>query len=61
LSGTSTNLEAPIEQIAATVRKRGLIVLISDLLAPATALETRLAYLRARGQEEVLLRILYPA
>jgi uncharacterized protein (DUF58 family) len=61
LSGTSTNLEAPIEQIAATVRKRGLIVLISDLLAPATALQTRLAYLRARGHEVLLLRILDPA
>ena len=30
----------PLEQIAATVRKRGLIVLISDLLAPADALRT---------------------
>ena len=61
LSGRSTNLRAPIEQIAASVRKRGLIVLLSDLLAPAADLETPLAYLRARGHEVVVLRILDPA
>ena len=37
--GTATDLAGPLEQIAATVRKRGLIVLISDLLAPADALQ----------------------
>ena len=38
LPGPSTDLNVPIEQIAATVRKRGLIVLISDLLAPLDTL-----------------------
>ena len=33
-SGKSTDLSAPLEQIAQTVSKRGLVVLISDLLAP---------------------------
>jgi uncharacterized protein (DUF58 family) len=61
LAGRSTNLELPIEQIAATVKKRGLIILISDLLAPSEALGNRLAYLRARGHEVVLWRILDPA
>lgn len=61
LAGTTTRLEPPIEQIASTVTKRGLIVLISDLLAPIDALETQLGYLRSRGHEVVLLRILDPA
>lgn len=59
--GRATNLAEPLEQIAATVRKRGLIVLISDLLAPTDALKTRLGYLRSRGHDVVVLRILDPA
>jgi len=61
LTGTATRLEPPIEQIASTVTKRGLIVLISDLLAPIDSFETQLGYLRSRGHEVVLLRILDPA
>ncbi len=61
LAGTATRLEPPIEQIASTVTKRGLIILISDLLAPVDTLETQLGYLRSRGHEVVLLRILDPA
>jgi uncharacterized protein (DUF58 family) len=59
--GRATDLAGPIEEIAATVRKRGLIVLLSDLLADASALKTRLGYLRSRGHDVVLLRILDPA
>jgi uncharacterized protein (DUF58 family) len=61
LDGTSTNVEAPIEQIAQVVSKRGMIVLISDLLAPLDALERNLGYLRSRGHEVVLMRVLDPA
>jgi uncharacterized protein (DUF58 family) len=60
-AGRATNLEEPLEQIAATVRKRGLIILISDLLAPADALQTRLGYLRSRGHDVIVLRVLDPA
>jgi uncharacterized protein (DUF58 family) len=60
-TGRATDLAAPLEQIAATVRKRGLIVLISDLLAPTGALRTRLGYLRSRGHDVVVLRVLDPA
>jgi uncharacterized protein (DUF58 family) len=60
-TGRATDLAEPLEQIAATVRKRGLIVLISDLLAPTEALRTRLGYLRSRGHDVVVLRILDPA
>ena len=60
LAGAATQLGPPIEQIARTVKKRGLIVLISDLLADVDTLETHLGYLRSRGHEVVLLRILDP-
>ncbi len=60
VSGTATDLRPAIEQIARTVTKRGLIVLISDLLTPINELETQLGYLRSRGHDVVLLRILDP-
>lgn len=60
-NGRATDLAGPIEELAATVRKRGLIVLLSDLLADASALKTRLGYLRSRGHDVVVLRILDPA
>ena len=59
--GIATNLAAPLEQIARTVRKRGLVVLISDLLAPHDALHAQLGYLRARGHDVAVLRVLDPA
>jgi uncharacterized protein (DUF58 family) len=58
LAGSETRLAPPIEQIAKTVRKRGLIVLLSDLLADIETLETQLGYLRSRGHEVVVMRIL---
>jgi len=60
-SGNSTNLAAPLEQIAQTVTKRGLVVLISDLLAPVEQLDRNLGYLRSRGHDVVILRTLDPA
>jgi uncharacterized protein (DUF58 family) len=60
-TGRATDLAGPLDQVAATVRKRGLIVLISDLLAPPEALRARLGYLRARGHDVIVLRILDPA
>ncbi|MBN1418699.1 MAG: DUF58 domain-containing protein [Planctomycetes bacterium] len=60
LTGRSTDLAAPLEEIAKAVAKRGMIVIISDLLAPVDALETRLGYLRARGHEVLLFRVLDP-
>jgi uncharacterized protein (DUF58 family) len=56
--GTATNLERPLEQIAQTVRRRGLVVLISDLLAPTDVLGTKLSHLRSRGHDVVVLRVL---
>jgi uncharacterized protein (DUF58 family) len=59
--GRSTNLARPLEQIAESVRKRGLVVLISDLLAPADVLRPKLGYLRSRGHDVMVLRVLDPA
>ena len=60
-AGTATDLAAPLEQIAKTAQKRGLVVLLSDLLAPLETIETRLGYLRSRGHEVVVMRVLDPA
>ncbi|MBA2115435.1 DUF58 domain-containing protein [Bremerella alba] len=59
-SGSATDIEKPLEQIAATVVKRGLVVLISDLLTPIGSLKKQLGFLRARGHEVVILRVLDP-
>lgn len=61
VAGTSTDLAAPLEQVAATVRRRGMVVLVSDLLADPAALRARLGFLRSQGHEVILLRVLDPA
>jgi uncharacterized protein (DUF58 family) len=61
VAGSSTDLTAPLEQVAATVRKRGMVVLISDLLATTEMLRTNLGYLRSQGHDVVLMRVLDPA
>jgi uncharacterized protein (DUF58 family) len=58
--GQGTNIEKPLEQIAQTVRKRGLVVLISDLLTDVAVLRTKLGYLRSRGHDLVVFRVLDP-
>ncbi len=59
--GTGTDLLAPLEQIARLVAKRGLVVVISDMLAPVERLEKHLGYLKSRGHEVLILRVLDPA
>jgi uncharacterized protein (DUF58 family) len=61
VGGKSTNIETALERIAAVVSKRGLVVLISDLLTPVESLEKNLGYLRSRGHEVLLIRVLDPA
>lgn len=60
-SGSSTDLTVPLKRIVEIVRKRGLLILISDLFAPISALESNLSNLRACGHEVVLFHILDPA
>ena len=61
LAGTETDLGLPLEQVARTARKRGVVVLLSDLLAPVESLETKLGYLRSQGHEVIVIRVLDPA
>ncbi|MFV0444498.1 MAG: DUF58 domain-containing protein [Planctomycetaceae bacterium] len=59
--GTATELARPLDQVAERIAKRGLVVLISDLLCPVDELHAKLASLRARGHEVVLFQTLDPA
>jgi uncharacterized protein (DUF58 family) len=60
-AGKGTDLAGALEQVAKTARKRGLVVLLSDLLAPVESVETKLGYLRSRGHDIAVIRILDPA
>jgi uncharacterized protein (DUF58 family) len=59
--GAATDLAAPLKRIVEIVRKRGLMVLLTDLLAPIETLEKNLATLTASGHEVVVFQILDPA
>ena len=61
LRGAGTDLAAPLEQLASLVTKRGMIIFISDMLAPTEMLRTKLGYLRSRGHEMLVLRVNDPA
>src|ERR1051325_3030089 len=60
-AGRVTDLIAPLQRAVEIVRKRGLIVLLSDFLAPIETLETALIRLAACGHELVVFHILDPA
>ena len=60
-TGQATNLEAPLERINSLIRKRGLVALISDFLAPIDRLERNLIALTAGGQEVTVFHIVDPA
>ncbi len=57
-TGRATDLAKPLEELAATVRKRGLIILISDFLAAIDPIRARLGYLRSRGHDVMVMRVL---
>ncbi len=59
--GSVTRLEHPLTRMAEIVKKRGLMVLISDLLAPVEAWEKPLATLAACRHEIVVFQVLDPA
>lgn len=53
-----TSLDVPIRQLADLLRKRGMIVLVSDLLAPIEKLDQQLAWLAALGHDLVLFHVM---
>jgi uncharacterized protein (DUF58 family) len=57
-SGARSDVAKPLRQLADTLQKRGLVVLISDLLDEPTSVVTGLRYLRARGMEVVVFHVL---
>ena len=61
LAGKFTNLGAPLKRIVEIVRKRGLMLLVSDFLVPLEKLEEDLSALAACGHEMVIFQVLDPA
>ena len=59
-SGKATDLEAPLERITSLIRKRGLVALMSDFLAPIDRLEKNLIALTACGHEMTVFHIVDP-
>jgi len=60
-SGQATDLEAPLKHIVQAVRKRGLIVLLSDFLSPLERFEQNLSALAACRHEVLVVQVLDPA
>jgi uncharacterized protein (DUF58 family) len=60
-TGTATDFGAPLKRIVDMVRKRGLIIFISDFLAPLERLDQNLSALAACGHEVLVIQVLDPA
>lgn len=60
-AGSATDINAPVERITTLIRKRGMVELISDFLAPLDRLERNLIALTAGGHEVNIFQILDPA
>ena len=60
-AGRATNMVAPLHRAVEIIRKRGLIILLSDFLAPIERLEAALTQLAACGHEVVIFQLLDPA
>jgi uncharacterized protein (DUF58 family) len=58
--GNTTDLKLPLQQVMQMVTRRGMIVLISDLLTSLDSLEADLGYLCAGGHDVVLFHVLDP-
>lgn len=59
--GTQSDLGASLSELAGLSQRRGLIVLVSDLLTEPESIYQPLGYLRGRGHDIVVVRILDPA
>jgi uncharacterized protein (DUF58 family) len=60
-AGANTDICAPLKRAVELVRKRSLIILLSDFLAPLERFERELAALAACRHEVVLFQVLDPA
>ncbi|MCA9131625.1 MAG: DUF58 domain-containing protein [Planctomycetales bacterium] len=59
--GLDSDLSGALTQLASLSRRRGLVILISDLLTDPQSLLQPLGYLRGRGHELLILRVLEPS
>ena len=59
--GAKTNVAKPLKDLAGAIRKRGLVVLISDLLDEPGRVLDGLKYFRHRGTEVIVFHVLDPA
>jgi uncharacterized protein (DUF58 family) len=59
--GRATDLTAPLKRIVELVRKRGLMIFLTDLLAPIETLEQNLGNLVACGHDVLLFHVMDPA
>jgi uncharacterized protein (DUF58 family) len=59
--GARTNVAKPLRDLAEAIRKRGLIVLISDLLDDPDRVLEGLRHFKYRGTEVIVFQILDPA
>jgi len=60
-AGKSTDIRKPLSQVASTVNRRGLIVLISDMLTDIDSLRDDFGYLKSRGHDILVIRVLDPS
>ena len=58
--GARTNVAKPLHDLAAAVRKRGLVVLVSDLLDDPQTVLDGLKHFRYRGTDVVVFHVLDP-
>jgi len=59
--GKATDLAGPLKKTVELIRKRSLVVMLSDFLAPIDRLQPQLTSLAACGHEVIVLQILDPA
>ena len=58
--GGATNVSKPLHDLAAAVRKRGMVVLVSDLLDEPSSVLDGLKHFRYRGTDVIVFHILDP-
>src|SRR4029079_11085936 len=58
--GGGTNVAKPLRDLAAAVRKRGMVVLVSDLLDDPAAILDGLKHFRYRGTDVIVFHVLDP-
>lgn len=59
--GSRSSLERPLERLAAAIRRRGLVVVASDLIDDPAVVVEGLRHLRFRGMEVVVFHVMDPA